>query len=126
MNQLQRIIFNRWIIRHFSLVILILLSFQTHLTGQTYPFSVINKEDGLSSTKIYSVIQDRNDYIWLGTGSGLDRFDGKTINPVSTDDGIWHGGVWSIMEDSGGIVWFGHLNGKISYFDGRNFNKISR
>ncbi|MDX2415219.1 MAG: two-component regulator propeller domain-containing protein, partial [Bacteroidales bacterium] len=88
------------------------------------PFSIIDKKDGLSSPKVYIVLQDRNDYIWIGTGSGLDRFDGKNIESVSIEVGIWHGGVTCILEDSEGLIWFGHKNGKISYYNGNNFNKI--
>jgi len=120
-----RILLSDRITRLYFLVILLLFFCSGILTAQTYHFSSFTKEDGLSSPKIKCVIQDRNDYLWLGTGSGLDRFDGKIIEPVSIDDGIWHGGVCSIMEDSGGIIWFGHYNGKLSYYSGIGFRKIN-
>ena len=108
-----------------TLFVILYLAFFVHLSGQTYPFTNINKDEGLSSPKIYCIIQDIDDYIWLGTGSGLDMFDGKIIEPVTLEDGIWPGGVRCLMEDSQGIIWAGHLNGKISYYDGAGFHRIS-
>jgi len=42
-----------------------------NLDAQTYFFEKYGVEQGLSSSKVYSVIQDRNDWIWLGTESGV-------------------------------------------------------
>jgi ligand-binding sensor domain-containing protein len=46
------------------------------LQGQSYFFEKYGVEQGLGSSKVYSIIQDRNDWIWLGTESGVSRFNG--------------------------------------------------
>lgn len=54
------------------------------------PFSVISQPDlrfshlsidqGLSHTIVNAIYQDRAGYMWFGTGNGLNRYDGYTIN----------------------------------------------
>jgi len=46
------------------------------LQSQSYYFDNYSVEDGLNSSKVYSLLQDQNDYIWLGTAGGVSRFDG--------------------------------------------------
>ncbi|HMT68357.1 MAG TPA: hypothetical protein PKE28_12235, partial [Bacteroidales bacterium] len=46
------------------------------LSGQTFYFEQYGSKEGLSASKVYTIIQDANEFIWLGTGSGLTRFDG--------------------------------------------------
>ena len=63
-----------------------LLSFAWFLTGSNTPvfsqepathyFSNLTTRDGLPSNIIAAITQDNHDFIWIGTGSGLARFDG--------------------------------------------------
>ncbi|MEE4114919.1 MAG: two-component regulator propeller domain-containing protein [Marinilabiliaceae bacterium] len=120
---LRKVEFPLRITRAFLLVILC-LSAGPVIKAQSYSFYKINNEQGLSSAKVYTILQDRNDYVWLGTDSGLDRFDGLNIESITPENGIWHGGVYSIFEDSQGLIWFGHLDGKISYYNGINYRAV--
>ncbi|NML69926.1 hypothetical protein HHL23_08950 [Chryseobacterium sp. RP-3-3] len=36
-----------------------------------------NEEDGLNNSYTYSVSQDRNGFLWVGSDNGMFRFDGK-------------------------------------------------
>ena len=45
--------------------------------AQTYFFDNYKTTDGLESSKIYSICQLDNGYIWLGTDIGVSRFDGS-------------------------------------------------
>ncbi len=42
------------------------------------PFLRITADDGLglSSNKIYSLLEDSSGYLWIGTSNGIQRFDG--------------------------------------------------
>ena len=82
-----------------------------NLDAQTYFFEKYGVEQGLGSSKVYSVMQDRNDWIWLGTESGVSRFNGLNFDSFSARNGMAGGGVYSLAEDSLGRIWFGHLNG---------------
>lgn len=50
----------------------------TPCAAQTKPrIQHFNVEDGLSQSSVYSVFQDSYGFIWMATGDGLNRFDGK-------------------------------------------------
>jgi ligand-binding sensor domain-containing protein/serine phosphatase RsbU (regulator of sigma subunit) len=94
------------------------------LTAQTYFFEKYGVEQGLSSSKVYSVLQDKNDWIWLGTESGVSRFNGSKFENFSSRYGLASGGVYSLAEDTLDRIWFGHLNGGISIYDNGKFSKL--
>jgi ligand-binding sensor domain-containing protein/serine phosphatase RsbU (regulator of sigma subunit) len=112
------------VIRHVSLMILFFTVIIPGLQAQKYFFEKYGVEQGLSSSKVYSILQDKNDYIWLGTESGVSRFDGSKFENFSVVDGMAAGGVYSLFEDKTGRVWFGHLNGGVSCFDNNRFIKL--
>ena len=101
------------VIRQISLMTFFMLPFIAS-EAQTYFVEKYGVEQGLSSSKVYCVIQDRNDWIWLGTESGLSRFNGSTFTNFTAADGTAGSGVFSIAEDTLGRIWFGHLNGGLT------------
>ncbi|MCD4769510.1 MAG: SpoIIE family protein phosphatase [Bacteroidales bacterium] len=117
------VIFKR-VIRLACLVILFFTGSALSTLGQTFSFYKYSVFEGLSSSKVYKVIQDRNDYLWLGTESGLTRFDGQIMENISIYDGLSQGGVYSIFEDSRDLIWFGHLDGGLTYYDGSVFHMV--
>ena len=56
-------------------------SAQTSLTsdGKYFLFKNYTTQNGLLQNSIYSIAQDRDGYIWIGSNVGLTRFDGKTF-----------------------------------------------
>ena len=50
----------------------ILLAFQVI---QPYPVERYDVSSGLSSNIVYDIYQDEDDYIWVATENGLNRFD---------------------------------------------------
>jgi ligand-binding sensor domain-containing protein/serine phosphatase RsbU (regulator of sigma subunit) len=95
------------------------------LTAQKYFFDNYSVKQGLSEQKVYTLLQDSKDYIWLGTANGLSRFDGKKFENFTTRNNLANGGVKCIIEDSLGYIWFGHLNGGISRYDGQKFEQVA-
>jgi ligand-binding sensor domain-containing protein/serine phosphatase RsbU (regulator of sigma subunit) len=93
--------------------------------AQTYFFDNYSVEDNLANSKIYTLIQDKDHQIWLGTPSGVSKFDGSTFHNYTSDDGLAEKGVWTIYQDSHGNIWFGHFDGGISRYDGKKFEKVS-
>ena len=108
-----------------ALLLLGLVVSPFRLTGQNYYFEQYGSKEGLSASKIYTVIQDANDFIWLGTGSGVTRFDGLHFENFSTSDSLSPGGVKSICEDSRGRLWLGHIGGGMSVIENNIIRRIT-
>ncbi|MCB0835370.1 MAG: hypothetical protein KDD99_01820, partial [Bacteroidetes bacterium] len=69
-----------------ALFISSLLFLSLSLSGQYispgYPhFKNLTIAEGLTNNEVKSFFQDLNGFIWLGTGSGVDRFDGYDFKP---------------------------------------------
>jgi len=103
-------------------MIIVLLLRVTGLTAQEYYFSNYGVSDGLSSSKVYTVIQDESDYLWLGTESGATRWNGSEFENFSSDDGLATGAVKSIFQDHRGRIWLGHLNGGLTCYENDEFH----
>lgn len=109
--------------RRVNLFTWLFLSVCIPVSGQKYFFDNYGINDGLSTQKVYTLLQDSRDYIWLGTANGVSRFDGSKFENFTTRDSLAPGGVRSIIEDSLGYIWFGHLNGGLSRYNGQIFEK---
>ncbi|MCF8223937.1 MAG: SpoIIE family protein phosphatase [Bacteroidales bacterium] len=107
------------------LVIFVFFSGLSPAFSQSYYFDSYGVSDNLSSSKVYTIIQDRDDYLWLGTESGVTRWDGSEFDNFSSDDGLAIGGVYSIYEDRTGRLWMGHLNGGLSCYENEAFHRVS-
>jgi hypothetical protein len=103
-------------------VTIILCVFSFKVPAQTYNFHRPEFNDWVPP-KVYCVIQDKKGYYWLGSPEGLSRIEGTTVTNYGILDGLARGGVRCIIEDSNGVIWLGHLNGGISRYNGRNFEK---
>ncbi|MEM9143934.1 MAG: two-component regulator propeller domain-containing protein, partial [Bacteroidota bacterium] len=53
------------------------------MQAQTVKFEHYNDSDGLSHNAVRHIVQDRDGYLWLGTFSGLNRFDGYGFKSYS-------------------------------------------
>ncbi|MBX2915082.1 MAG: response regulator [Cyclobacteriaceae bacterium] len=70
-------------------------------------------KDGLPSNIISGIAQDENDFIWIGTGNGLARFDGyqfKTFKKSSGSQTLTSNEISCLLQ-SGENIWIGTWNG---------------
>ncbi len=90
-------------------------------------FTHLTAEDGLSQATVLSIFQDSQGYIWLGTESGLNRYDGYEIRRYSRERGRAKGLasdlVWAMDEDSAGSIWLATEGGGIAVWD-RNTDRF--
>lgn len=83
-------------------------------------------DDGLPQNSVYSIIQNRDGYLWLATVDGLARFDGvrfTTFNK-SNSPGIVNNRFISLFEDKRGDLWAGTEESGVVHFDGRRFQYL--
>jgi signal transduction histidine kinase/ligand-binding sensor domain-containing protein/AraC-like DNA-binding protein len=96
------------------------LQSQVHqLSGVHLQVGSVSSREGLSNNIVEAVTQDRQGFIWIGTGNGLNRFDGhnfvvyrKTADTTSLSDNS----VTSLLVDGGGFLWVGTDRG-LNRFD---------
>ncbi len=70
------------------------------------------------------LLEDRNGNIWIGTNSGLSRYDGKRFVTFTKRDGLADNSAQSLHHDRDGNIWIGTSNG-LSRYDGREFVNFS-
>ena len=82
-------------------------------------FEHISIPEGLSNPQVFSLIQDRFGYIWIGTQDGLNRYDGYQFVTYRNEPGdtssIMDNFVFCAFEDSAGTLWFGTSTGLSRY-----------
>lgn len=81
------------------------------LSAQTYPFRTYSIAEGLSESVVYDIIQDKEGYIWLATGFGLNKFDGITFQQYFEDQGLLTSKTNALYEAKDGKIWIGTENG---------------
>ncbi|MFL5730496.1 MAG: two-component regulator propeller domain-containing protein [Cytophagaceae bacterium] len=101
---------------------LLLLSINSH--AQIYNFHNYNTEEGLAQSYIYNMLQSDDGCLWIGTGEGLSRFNGKDFVNYSTREGLAENFVTASFKDRNGSLWFGHYQGGLSYYNGNSFTCI--
>lgn len=84
-------------------------------------FRNITTKEGLSSNSVQACLLDSYGFMWIGTQTGLNRYDGtsvKVFNYNSSDScSIGDGFIWSIYEDSENILWIGTNSGGLNKYD---------
>ncbi|MAD73683.1 MAG: hypothetical protein CML20_02575 [Rheinheimera sp.] len=78
-------------------------------------FARIDIEQGLSQTTVTSLAQDHTGNIWIGTQSGLNRYDGFDVKVFFPEQqlsqSLSDNFVTSLLVDQQGMLWVGTLNG---------------
>jgi|GEM_PF-2905160 len=83
--------------------------------AQNMPVS--KKVEGLNTNMVYCVMQDSKEYIWVGTETGVSRYDGYGFKHFTKDDGLTDNDVFNIVEDAKGRLWFLTYNGIPTLYD---------
>ncbi len=89
-------------------------------------FEHITTRDGLSQSTITCILQDSKGFMWFGTQTGLNKYDGYTFTNYQDkpDDttSILGSFIFRIIEDSNGNLWIGTEDG-LNMFNqsGNNF-----
>ena len=84
-------------------------------------FHNISRNEGLSQSFVYTMIQDQQGYMWFGTQEGLNRFDGFEftvfIHDPNDPQSISDETIRTIIEDRSGHLWIGTDAGGLSRYD---------
>ena len=108
--------------RHLTLLALVLsLLIGTAPVHADVRFKNLTVENGLPSSTVFNIIQDRQGYIWLATSNGLDRYDGYKFvtfkhNP-SDPNSLSSDFVKALYEDAHGRIWVGTYGSGLDMYD---------
>jgi transcriptional regulator with GAF, ATPase, and Fis domain/ligand-binding sensor domain-containing protein len=90
-------------------------------TSRSVRFQHIGRDDGLSQSFVYSIVQDRQGYMWFGTQDGLNRFDGFEftvfVHDVDDPNSISDESMRTMIEDRSGTLWIGTDAGGLSRYN---------
>jgi ligand-binding sensor domain-containing protein/signal transduction histidine kinase len=92
-----------------------------HAQQPSLRFARLSAAQGLSHNRVNSIVQDDQGFLWLGTGEGLNRYDGYTFTVYKSDpddpQSLADNTVFTVHEDRDGTLWVGTLNGGLHRFD---------
>ena len=104
-----------------AFISLSLLLYSQATIAQTQSYLHFSVPEGLPSSEVYNVHQDRKGFIWFATDNGVARYDGSEMETFQNNEGLTDPVVFGIVEDSKGRIWFRTFSGKICYYSN---NKI--
>ena len=77
-------------------------------------FKRITTDDGLSQISVSTIIQDRKGYMWIGTGDGLNKYNGSKFQVYKynhKENSISGNSITDLKEDLDGNIWVGTTAG---------------
>jgi ligand-binding sensor domain-containing protein/signal transduction histidine kinase/DNA-binding response OmpR family regulator len=98
-------------------LLILVFSFILPSSGQEnrFVFSHLDVNDGLSENRIKCIIKDRNGFIWFGTSTGLNRYDGYEFEVYLKNNAdsasVTDNEINAIAEDNSGNLWIGTRTG---------------
>lgn len=103
------------------------LSNFTKEKGLDNPDFRVSGKPGLGTlARVYTINEDNNGNIWIGTvDAGVWKFDGNNLTNFTTKDGLTSNAVNTIYKDRHGELWFGTDSHGICKFNGTTFDEFS-
>src|SRR3989344_1113308 len=87
--------------------------------GQTTSFIYYGVEQGLSQSQVQDLAQDDDGNLWIGTLSGLTKYNGREFETFSRKDSLAEDWVTAMCKDKKGNIWMGHWAGGVSMYNNK-------
>jgi ligand-binding sensor domain-containing protein len=92
--------------------------------SQEYSYTHYDIAQGLAGSRVYCITQDKYGFIWVGTETGVCRFDGSHFSNYTTKDGLPDLEVLQIYADRRGRIWMAPFRKSVCYyFDGKIYTQ---
>ena len=89
-----------------------------------YSAVLYDNKSGLPTSEANAIAQTQEGFIWIGSYSGLIRYDGNTFQNLSTDSGI--SSVVSLFVDSSNRLWIGTNDSGVAVMEKGQFRRFGR
>ncbi|SIN66684.1 ligand-binding sensor domain-containing protein [Chitinophaga niabensis] len=96
-----------------TLIILFLLA---ESSAQPIYFRHYEVENGLSNNSVITSLQDKDGFMWFGTGDGLNRFNGYNFKIFRIGEDKSNNPIFHLYQDAVGTLWVATLKG-LFYFN---------
>ncbi|HEX6432574.1 MAG TPA: two-component regulator propeller domain-containing protein [Niastella sp.] len=100
-------------------IVLLLLSLSIFAQGEHYNFSKLDIYTGLSHNQVNAILKDADGFLWFGTMSGLNRYDGysfKIFSKKHSDSAsLFDNYIMSLAELPDGKMWVTTREGPCIY-----------
>ncbi len=81
----------------------------------------ITSDEGLSQSEVTCILQDQKGFLWIGTRSGLNRYDGYSFkifqNEIGNANSLINNSIESLFEDSKSNIWIGTKSNGVSCYN---------
>lgn len=84
-------------------------------------FENIASNHGLSQNSVFTILQDSDGFLWIGTQDGLNRYDGYKFTVMRRDpenkNSLSNSFITYLLEDDARILWVGTFGGGLNRLD---------
>ncbi len=99
----------RWLSLSFCTVMLMTSFVNQAVSQNSYLFHHLGSKDGLSNNTVSAILKDQYGFLWLGTESGLNRYDGYNFKvyeaPKDMSNTLLYNNIFELQEDGLGNIW---------------------
>ncbi len=100
-------------------VVFLLVCGRASAQSTEYRFMKLNANDGLSNNQVTCFLKDSRGFMWFGTISGLNRYDGRNVrvflNDMRDSTSLLNNNVIKLFEDPDGKIWVTTIEGTTIY-----------
>lgn len=87
--------------------------------SQTLNLNQFGIEEGLPQSSIYTMLQDKEGNIFVGTMNGISKYNGLSFENFNKSNGLAENRVTASCLDKNDNIWFGHWSGGITKYDAK-------
>jgi ligand-binding sensor domain-containing protein len=103
--------------------LIIFLAVQLNLFAQYPSYFSYNIENGAPSNEIYSIMQDRDGYIWIGCDAGVYRFNGVRYEQFTSPE-LTARSATGLVQTPNGRIYGYNFNSQLFYIENGNLKVL--
>ena len=74
-----------------TLLLMINMAVKAELTNRMFDVRHVGYAEGLSSQRVFSIVEDGDGAMWIATKTGIDRYNGHTVKNYDLPGSFYYG-----------------------------------